>query len=164
MAGILDDLYGGTGTSTGDLFSGISTGYRDQALAAQNAFDAAKGGSSGFMTGGGILGGGGEGGGNWLQGILGGGNGENGGLAGGIFGNSGVLGSLANLGNLFMMWKSLGLAEDQLDFSKEAFQKNYDAKATAYNERMRQKAAARGMDPHAAEFKQAGLMDYKKIQ
>ena len=54
-----------------------------------------------------------------------------------------ALNSLTGLGNLYMGMKQYGLAKDQLQFSKDAFNRNYDAQRTMTNNQIRSQNFAR---------------------
>ena len=54
-----------------------------------------------------------------------------------------ALGGLQGLGNLYMGMQQYGLARDQLQFSKDAFNKNYGAQKTTTNNQIRSRNFAR---------------------
>lgn len=51
--------------------------------------------------------------------------------------------AFGNLAGIYTGFKSLGLAEDQLDFSKYSFSKNFNAQAQTYNNTLRDQWASR---------------------
>jgi hypothetical protein len=51
--------------------------------------------------------------------------------------------AFSNLAGIYTGFKSLGLAEDQLDFSKYSFSKNFNAQARTYNNTLRDQWASR---------------------
>lgn len=61
--------------------------------------------------------------------------------AGGGWGN--VMGGLNALFSMYSGWKSMGLAEDQLDLQKTMFNKNYAAQRKDYENSLRDRWAAR---------------------
>jgi len=143
------------GTSGGAQMGSLA-GYATPAASTAQSAAAAAGTTSG-NDGGGLFGN-----------LLGGGSGAApGGTADGLgstlFGDTGALGGLANLGQLWMMFKGLGMAEEQFDFAKQAYNQNMANQLDMYNRTLQHKQAARSMDPHAAEFDAAGF-DYKPIQ
>ena len=54
-----------------------------------------------------------------------------------------TLGALSGLGNLFMGMQNYGLAQDQLKFQKDAYNKNYAAQTKTLNTQMEDRQAAR---------------------
>lgn len=72
-----------------------------------------------------------------------------GGLFGKIFGTLGSEGfqsgvsAFGNLANIYAGFKSLGLAEDQLDFAKSSFNRNFSAQAKSYNNELKDRWEAR---------------------
>jgi hypothetical protein len=54
-----------------------------------------------------------------------------------------ALGGLNALFSMYTGWKSMGLAEDQLDFQKNMFNKNYAAQRQDYENQLRDRWAAR---------------------
>ena len=54
-----------------------------------------------------------------------------------------ALGGLQGLGNLYMGMQQYGLARDQLQFSKDAFNKNYGAQKITTNNQIRSRNFAR---------------------
>lgn len=77
------------------------------------------------------------------------GSGGSGGLFSTIFGTLGSQGfqnglsAFGNLANIYAGFKSLGLAEDQLDFAKSSFNRNFEASAKAYNNELKDQWEAR---------------------
>ena len=56
---------------------------------------------------------------------------------------SAALGLIQGLGSAYMGMKQYGLAKDQLQFSKDAFNRNYDAQRTMTNNQIRDRNFAR---------------------
>lgn len=69
--------------------------------------------------------------------------GEGGAGLGSLQGFGSLLGGLGSLGQAYMGYQNLGLAEDQLDFNKSSFYDNYAAQANTINERMNNLAIGR---------------------
>lgn len=85
-----------------------------------------------------------------MPGLTQGGGNQGGGLfsniwqgIGGMQGLNTGISAFSNLANIYAGFKSLGLAEDQLDFAKSSFNRNFEAQAKAYNNELRDQWAAR---------------------
>ena len=62
---------------------------------------------------------------------------------GGMEGLNSGISAFGNLANIYMGFKSLGLANDQLDFAKSSFNKNFNAQAKSYNNELKDRWEAR---------------------
>jgi hypothetical protein len=87
---------------------------------------------------------------------------------GGLWGTLGSEGfqtgvsNFANLANIYMGFKSLGLAKDQLDFTKGAFNKNFEAQATSYNNQLKDQWAARNASANVRGENYQGMDSWLK--
>lgn len=78
---------------------------------------------------------------NWSDFLFGGKNLQTGMQTNGALGYG--LSGLQGLGNLYMGMQQYGLMKDQLAFSKDAFNRNYDAQRTMTNNQIRDRNFAR---------------------
>jgi hypothetical protein len=68
---------------------------------------------------------------------------------GGMEGIGQGVSAFANLANIYAGFKSLGLAKDQLQFSKSSFNKNFNAQAQSYNNELKDRWTARNASAQA---------------